>query len=72
MCPSNITVTASLALLWEAEEHLSTASQKEKLRHREGKWLAKSDRARHKSQIYRVPLKCLGSKIVLLLGTLQL
>lgn len=43
VCPSNMTMTASLALLCAAEEQLSTASQKEKLRHREGKWLAKSE-----------------------------
>lgn len=34
VCPSNMTMTASSALLCAAEEQLSTALQKEKLRHR--------------------------------------
>lgn len=51
---------------------LNTATQKEKLRHKEVKWLADLDRARHESQIYRVLVKCLGYKIGLLFWTLQL
>lgn len=51
---------------------LSAATQKEKLRHREGKWLADLDIARHESQIYQLLVKCLGCKIGLFKWTLQL